>query len=555
MSVTKQEAVKFLMQSTCGFLPNTVDEVSRIGKEAWLNQQFKKSSDGSIENKVAGIWEYFKKEHIKVWGKSKIVNNEQVLPYWFYWRMAWWDTTLKTEDYLRHRIAIALSEILVISDKSVLELNSFGLANYYDLLFEHAFGNYEDLLYKVSLHPCMGVYLSHLNNPKENKAKNIHPDENYAREIMQLFSIGLYELNMDGTRKLTSQGKPIATYDNDDIKEVAKVFTGLGPGAYWWPWEDYSNYPVQWGAKENKIPNIDLSVPMQAFESHHDRTEKRILKKHRLPKNQDTLKDIKQLVHILVNEQNTAVYISKRLIQSLTSSNPSKKYIKDVASVFKNNGRGEVGDLKAVVKTILLHKEAATGVKMKEPMLRATQVLRTFKAHNKSNKLWGTGLFIEEYFNQHPLSAPSVFNFFLSDYAPHGEIEKSGKVAPEFQMMNAATSIGYVNAMYNFFFSKNYLMVSTQASSTRFDIPEIDYTKLPSKDKVKLDLSNEEAIAKESPSKLIDHLDLLLTGGTLNPQTKKDILEAVSPFTNRPDWVVETAMFMITISPDFTIIS
>lgn len=555
MSLTKKETVKFLMQSTCGFEPELVDKVLSMGKEAWLEQQMAIPIKESAETKVHTIWEYFKKKHIDAWGRSKVVGNEQVLPYWLYWRMAWWDTNLRTEEYLRHRIAIALSEILVISDKSVLELNSFGLSNYYDLLYKHAFGNYEELLYKVSLHPCMGVYLSHLNNPKEDTANNIHPDENYAREIMQLFSIGLYELHIDGTRKLDRNDKPIATYDNNDIKEVARVFTGLGPGKYWWPWEDYSSYPVAWGAKENKVPNIDLSVPMQPFDAYHDDKAKKILKKYRLPAGQGTLKDIKDLVHILVKEQNTAVYISKRLIQSLTTSNPSKAYIKHVASTFMDNGKGVVGDLKAVVKAILLHKEASTGIKMKEPMLRATQILRTFKAHNKSDKLWATGLFVEEYFNQHPLSAPSVFNFFLSDYAPHGEIEKTGEVAPEFQMMNAATSIGYVNAMYNFFFSKNYLMVSTQASSTRFDVPELDRTKLNAKDRVQLNLSKEEALAKESPAKLIDHLDMLLTGGTLHPKTKTDILEAVSAYTYRPDWVVETALFMITISPDFTILS
>lgn len=556
MKLAKKDTVKFLMQSTCGFPPELIDQVSDMGKEAWLEQQMSMPMNDSCEKKVGTIWEYFKRKHIKAWGRDTIVDNVQLQVYWLYWRMAWWDTNLKTEEYLRHRIAMALSEILVISDKSVLELNAFGLSNYYDMLYENAFGNYEDLLYKVSLHPSMGIYLSHLNNPKADKAKNIHPDENYAREIMQLFSIGLYELNIDGSRKKNAQGKPIATYDNKDIKEVARVFTGLGPAEYWWPWKDYSGTEVYWGVNENKGPtNINMSKPMKAFEQHHDRGTKTILKKHPLPANQDTLQDIKETVNILVNEQNTAVYISKRLIQSLTSSNPSKDYISAISKTFMDNGNGVTGDLKAVIKAILLHPEAEKGIKMKEPMFRATQILRGFKAHNESDLLWATGLLIEENFNQHPLSAPSVFNFFLSDYAPHGDIEKSGKVAPEFQMMNAATSIGYVNAMYNFFFGKNYLLVSTQASSTRIDVPELDYEKINKKDEVKLDLKKEEALAKKNPSELIDHLDLMLTGGNLNPQTKKDILKAISPYTNRPDWVVETALFMITISPDFTIIS
>lgn len=155
---------------------------------------------------------------------------------------------------MRQRVTHALSQIFVISEKSNLQLSGPGMANYYDLLHQHAFGNFRDLLYDISLHPMMGFYLSHINNPKSYEANNIHPDENYAREIMQLFSIGLFELNPDGTRQLDGNGNPIPTYDNNDIKEFAKIFTGLAPAGYWWPWEDYSFYPPEWGIEYNESP-------------------------------------------------------------------------------------------------------------------------------------------------------------------------------------------------------------------------------------------------------------------------------------------------------------
>ena len=552
MKMSKEAASKFLMQASLGANLQTIERASKLGKEEWLEEQFALKPMDSCEEKVHEIWEHFVQALSSKWGKNKIIGNELVLPYWMYFRMSWWDTALKSEELLRHRIALALSEILVISDQSILELNSFGLANYYDLLYKHAFGSYEELLYDVSLHPCMGVYLTHLNNPKANEAKHIHPDENYAREIMQLFTIGLYELNLDGTQKLKN-GQPIATYDNEDIKDVARVFTGLGPGAYWWPWQDYSNEKVYWGIKENKVPNIDLTVPMQPFEEHHDQGVKTLLKRKKLGSNQGTLKDIKQTVSFLVKEQNTAVFISKKLIQALVTSNPSEAYIKHVSKIFMKDKEGKTGNLKSVIEAILLYKEAENGLKMKEPMLRSMQVLRAFNAYNDSNRLWGTGFMIEENLKQHPLSAPSVFNFFQSDYAPHGLIEKRGEVAPEFQLMNAATAISYVNLMYQWFFGEGYLLVSTQASSSRFDVPELDWDRLNSRDKVKLDLSYEERLAKEDISKLINHIDLILTAGRLSARNKKDILESIRSYSHRSDWVVQTVLFMITISPDFTI--
>lgn len=545
-----KEAALFSMQAGLGSDIAEIQNIAKQGSEAWLIQQMALPLRSRITEKTAFIWEHFKQDLIHVWGRDKIVGNIEVLPYWFYFRMAWWDTNLTTDESVRHRMALMLSEILVISDQSDLQLNAHGFATYYDLLYKHAFGRYADLLFDVAMNPAMGSYLTHLNNAKADPDNNTHPDENFAREVMQLFSIGLYELNEDGSQKLDSKGSPIPSYDNDDIKEYAKVFTGLAPGGYWWEWEDSSNYSVEWGNEYNKIPTIDLTKPMQVFEEYHDKTEKRLLNGVNLAANQPAKDDIRQAIYGLVNHPSCAPFISKRLIQAYTSSNPSKAYIKRVAKVFKRTD----GDLGEVLKAILLDDEAATGEKMKEPMLRVIQTLRAFGANNRSGKLWGTGFMLEEHLKQHPFSAPSVFNFFLPDYAPHGAIEKSNKVAPEFQLMNSATSIDYVNFMYDFYFGHAYLMVSTQASRTRYDRPEDDWNKIQEEDYVSLDLRYAESLAVKDVNKLIAYLDLVMTAGRLNKQTKRDIVDAVSSYQHRKDWVVETAMFMISISPDFTIL-
>lgn len=550
MSLPLSDAALFSMQAGLGSSFEEIKTISKKGKSHWLNKQMSLPMTADLPKLTQSIWQHFKQDLIRTWGREKIVGNIEVLPYWFYFRMAWWDTNLKTNETVRHRMALMLSEILVISDQSNLQLNAHGFADYYQLLYKHAFGNYADLLYDVAMHPMMGSYLSHLNNPKADPENNIHPDENFAREIMQLFSIGLYELNEDGTQKLDAQGKPIPTYDNDDIKEYAKVFTGLAPGGYWWEWEDYSYYPVEWGNEYNQLPTIDATKPMQLNEDYHDRTPKRLLNGLTLPARQNGYKDIRQAIEGLVNHPSCAPFISKRLIQTYTTSNPSKAYVKRVAQVFRRT-QGNLGE---VLKAILLDKEASSGQKMKEPMLRLMQVLRGFNAHNQSNRLWGTGFVVEERLGQHPFSAPSVFNFFLPDYAPHGSIEKSGKVAPEFQLMDAATSIDYVNHMYDMFFGHLYLMVSTHASQENYDRPEVEWQRLDERDMVNLDLRLAEKLAAKDLNKLLDYLDLMMTAGRLNRQTRNDIKNAVSTYKNRADWVVETAMFMISISPDFTIL-
>jgi len=569
-----QATAKFLMQATLGADQETIEQVNQQGISHWLDQQLAHSytSEDSFKNKTSDIWQYFRQRLLEqVSGDTSYLDgngNAAALPYWLYWRMAWWHKTLTAdaESLVRHRVAQALSEIIVISDQSNLQLDAEGIASFYDILYKNAFGNYDDLLTDVSLHPCMGAYLSHINNRKADTTRNIHPDENYAREIMQLFSIGLYELKTNGSRVKDSKGRDIPTYNNNDIKQLAKVFTGLQASRYLYEWPSFdaeftpwNGYPVAFDDEVantyKTVPYVDMETPMVADERYHDQTAKYLLGgRINLPAKQTTLQDIQSTVKALVAHPNTAPFIVKKLIQQLVSSNPSPAYIKDVVAVF-----GERGNLKAVVRKILTHPEAASGKKLKPPMLRVIQTLRGFNAHNESGKLWVLGEELKYAIGQHTLSSPTVFNFYLPDFAPHGPIEEQNQTAPEFQLHTASNAVNYINLMYYWFFNNNYLPVSTVTHAQDYTLPEVDSSRLTNAaDKIRLDLGTEEQLAAEKRyDELIDRIALTLIGDTqlLDRQRIKD---AFQPFANVPNdgprWVVQTILFMITISPEFAVL-
>ncbi|MBN3561961.1 DUF1800 family protein [Aliamphritea spongicola] len=586
---TLSQTSRFLMQSTLGADQQTVQDVSQQGIDNWLNNQLNStlSSGNTYADTSREIWQYFRSKLLSQYGESAIngESNNPALPYKWYFHMAWWQHALNTppEHLLRQRIAQALSEILVISDNSQLELDAVGMGSYYDLLYKHAFGNYSDLLYDVSMHPCMGVYLSHMNNRKAEPARHIHPDENYAREIMQLFTIGLYELNPDGSRKTDASGRPLDSYNNDDIKELARVFTGLKASGYEYEWNtsfwesSYNGYPVSFDDgidKTYKVPPfINMTKPMAIDEDRHDRGSKQLLKgRVKLPAGQGAEREIRSAVKQLVAHPNTAPFIATHLINQLVTSNPSKAYVKAVAAKF-----GKEGNLKAVIREILTYpqknavakkrlpsarqegNQTVQSQKLKSPLLRATQILRAFRAGNRSGKLWLIGDDLQTLVQQHPLSSPTVFNFYKPDFAPHGPLELAGFVAPEFELHTSATSIAYVNMMYYWFFGEYLPAVSTRINSTPgiHNVPELDPDVLnrDTENKLQLDFSAEIAMAKDpaSHSALIDRMSLLLTG-TTDLSIKPQILEAFKHYRDQPAWVVQTIAFMLTISPEFTVL-
>ena len=563
LGIDEYAAARFLGYASLGADYETIMAVENQGISNWLDSQFAMPPQVSFKDTTWMIWDHFYPQYINYWGYNNVVNSgDAVVPYWFYWKMAWWNNILKSDDHLRQRVAQAYSQIFVISEKSNLQLSGPGMADYYDMLYGHAFGNFRDLLYDVSLHPMMGFYLSHINNPKSDAANNIHPDENYAREIMQLFSIGLFELNQDGTRQTDAQGNDIPTYDNNDIKEFAKIFTGLAPAGYYWPWEDYSWLPTAWGDDYNNSPVTTITwEPMIPFNNWHEPGAKYLLNGQVVPAGQTTLQDINAAIDNLFNHPNVGPFIGKLLIQRLVKSNPSPDYVSRVAAAFNDNGAGVRGDMEAVIRAILADAEALDcswendeqAGKMREPMLRYTQALRAFNVTNQSKRLWNWGYLFDEAVSQGVLTSPSVFNFYLPDYQPNGPIADLDLVAPEFQIHTSATSINYMNLVYDWFLKDYYGEIATYASGTVINAPGYEPNELDPVDYLYLDLSDEIALANDATA-LVDRLDLILTGGAFSQTTKTTMVNTIEqiPIAN-PNARVRTALYLSFISPDYII--
>ncbi len=531
------DASRFLIQAAFGGNLQTIQQVADEGFEPWLDEQMD-MEPSLLTPLIQPTYDDYKQYYIDNGG------DPDDLPYrpWFdIFSFAWWQNNLTTNDIQRHRIAFALSEILVISANSELYDFGDGLANYYDIFNRNAFGNYKDILMEVTLHPAMGYYLSHLDNPKADPELNTHPDENYAREVMQLFSIGLYELNPDGSRKTDENGNFIPTYHNSDIKEFAKVFTGLGIGAVV-PNEYVDEPDFGYG-----IWLADMTVPMVMYQDYHETSQKQLLNGFVIPAGQNGMTDIEQTIDLLFNHPNVGPFIGRKLIQLLVKSNPSPEYIAAVTAAFNDNGSGVRGDMKAVIKAILLNPEArecswmndpAQG-KLLEPFVRYMHFTNGIGVNSPSGKYWNHGYYAYENLKQYPLASPSVFNFFLPDFQPNGPIADAGLFAPEFQIHNSQTSIGYVN------------MADVWA------IDEINSWGWENQDlNVYTDFSAfiEDA---QDPEVLINKLDLLLTHGTLSDETRAIIKQAIQPYEggmNQRMNRIHLAAYLIMISPDYVIL-
>ncbi|MDB6074020.1 MAG: hypothetical protein JWO89_1660, partial [Verrucomicrobiaceae bacterium] len=530
-------AARFLIQAAFGpdqdttgdNIPENVTQLMGMGFENWIDDQFTRPI-GFIQPYVT-------------WAITGQTANNLGL-YGNYKEQAWWSramgvsklrpdsSTTQLPDPLRQRVAFALSEILVTSDRpETLAVDYEGMAHYYDLLELHAFGNYRDLLYAVAMHPVMGVYLSHLGNQKAIPAQKIHPDENFAREIMQLFSIGLWQLNTNGTRKIypaghPAEGQPIPTYGNSDITELARVFTGL-------TWADSGSF------NPNNLINGDRLHPMKIFDAYHDCDAKTLLGGFALPSRTPSsgsngtagLADIDAAVGNLFNQPSVGPFLARLLIQRLVTSNPSPDYIERVALKFNNNGSGVRGDLKAVIKAILMDTEARdpammelpTWGKLREPFLRVVNLARAFNATSTSG-FYALDQFVLDHL-QDPQNSPSVFNFFLPGHSPPGPITQMGLVAPEFQILNASSAITAANYFFNAIGNNNmHRWGSTAQYAVRMNLdPELSLV-VPAAE-----------IGQDTPpvghlmdtDALIRRLDMNLLGGTMSPQLFQNIREAV----------------------------
>ena len=440
MPASREAAARFLTQATFGPTDADVDRVLAIGYAAWIDEQFTKPVS---QHRLA--W-----ETAEAAAKAADPNNSNAGVYQNGTINAFWKAAVTGEDQLRQRVAYALSQIMVISmqDGTVGD-NPRAVSAYFDLLADKGLGSYRDLLEGVSLHPMMGVYLSHLRNQKADARSGRVPDENFAREVMQLFSIGLHELNADGSAKLNA-GTRIDTYSSADIGGLARVFTG-------WSW-DCPGAPASgcfYSGSLSGVSDPDRHFkPMIGYPSFHSTEAKAFLGRTIAAQTTaDPRASLQEALDTLANHPNIGPFIGKQLIQRLTSSNPSPAYVSAVAGAFADNGRGQRGDLKHVVKTVLMHPEARamtnTSGKLREPVLRLSAFLRAhgfrsdsgeFRVGNTDNP--GTAL------GQTPMRSPSVFNFYRPGYvAPGTQATAAGLVVPEMQLVHETTAAGYVNFM------------------------------------------------------------------------------------------------------------
>jgi len=439
----------------------------------------------------------------------------------------WWSNAVHGDDQLRQRVAFALSEIFVVSDDDYEIRNAqYGLSGYYDMLAEEAFGSFRTLLERVTLHPIMGIFLSMLRNEKADPERNIRPDENYAREVLQLFSIGLYELTSDGRVRTDASGDPIPTYDQETVEQFAKVFTG-------WDLADSTSWTTA-------IIKFDKERPMVPVEAYHDTSAKTLLSTA-LPAGQSARTDMEAALDDIVAHPNVGPFIARALIQRLVTSNPKHGYVGRVAAVFDDNGAGERGDLGAVVRAVLVDSQARSGHrtlpatfgKVKEPAIRLLQVWRAFDAQPgtggihrpKASALIG----LDSVIGQGPLRSPSVFNFFRPDHPlePGAEL-----VAPETQILS---EIGVASM-------NNLLHVQIYSNNSR----------VPGPDNItQLDIEAEVARAGDAAA-LVDHLDLLLASGSLPDEFRASIIRHVESIPTDADGLVTRtldAIFCVVGSP------
>jgi len=534
-----ESTARFLNQSTLGVDYETILSVSDQSYAEWLDSQFGIPISLSVEQITKDITIAALDSTFSMGG-----NPNDIEPRRQYWHTAWWQYTMTSSDILRNRIALALSEIFVVSEIPQLDDVPLALANYYDMLLANAFGNYRDLLEDVTFHPAMGVYLTHMNNPKSDTTLNRFPDENYSREAMQLFSIGLYELNPDGSRKLDGAGNFIPTYDNATIIEFSKIFTGF-------TWGDNFLFG------QNPQSESSFLEPMQIINNWHEPGTKNLLNGFVVPDRSPVngLADVNDALDNIFNHPNVGPFIGRLLIQRLVKSNPSPDYIARVTAKFNNNGSGIRGDMKTVIKAILLDPEARdcaaednphAGM-LREPIVRYTQVCRAFNAYVEEGLYRNSMDNFYQYTFQRPLASPSVFNFFQPDYQPIGAVSDAGLVAPEFQITNSVTIMGYANELHDWLYDDTQVMQYYDIFSG-----EENYdTK-----KVKLEMTDELALGTDDKlNELIERLNLILANGQLSETTRSIIYNAISQIPeDQSDIRVKMGVFLVMISPDYLII-
>ena len=505
------DAARFLRQASWGGTSQEIKDLASTGPQIWLNGQFNAPQGQTLTR-------WLIEKGFNDASTSNNVNGDGG------WVQAIWWKLFSATDLFRQRAALALSELFVVSQLGLpFSWRNFAIANYWEILETNVLGNFRTLLESVTLSSAMGTYLNMKGNQKYDAKTGRSPDENYAREVMQLFTIGLYQLNIDGTLQLDSQGKPIESYDNSDTQGLARVFTGWNTATGTDATGELANAAYRHG------------LPMMLNANLHSPEEKKFLGVT-IPAGTPGVESLKIALDTLFNHNNTAPFISKQLIQRLVTSNPSPAYVARVANIFVNNGKGVRGDMKAVWSAILMDTEArqvnppTSFGKLSEPMVRLLQWGHTFHA-TSTDGAWTLGnTDADTSLGQMPMRSPSVFNFFRPGYVPpNTQVASQNLVAPEFQILTEPTVVGYVNYM------------AGTVNNAR---------------NIKADYSTEKALAT-NPAALVSHLNLCLASGALTPANQSLIVNAITSISATTETGllnrIYAAVLMVMSSTDYLI--
>ncbi|MGB1139830.1 MAG: DUF1800 domain-containing protein [Halioglobus sp.] len=534
----EREASRFLSQATFGPTRSEINDLVSNGPEAWLIDELEAPATLHLDFVLAG----FPQDGSFFDENGNPLPGLQALPAISHWR-----GIIEGEDQLRQRMAFALSQILVVSADSTVGRAPQALAHYVDILTRNAFGNFRDLLEEVTYSPAMAIYLTYLRNQKADPATGRVPDENYAREILQLFSVGLVELNPDGTPVENPDGSQVELFDNADITGLARVFTGLS-----WAGTGF-NTPVP------RVPAPAFYSPLQMFDAFHS-TEAKAFLGVTIPAGTSGQDSIDMALDAIVGHPNVGPFIGRQLIQRFVTSAPSPAYVERVAAAFDRGrfdlpggdsvGDGRRGDLGAVIAAILFDDEARDAAmtadptfgKLREPVLRFTHWARAFEVN--SADATGSSAVLQsispDALGQQPFLSPSVFNFYRPGYIAAGtETGAAGLTAPELQITNASSIVGYPNFILQYAFEL----------APRLD-PDTPRTFVPN-------YSPQLALA-DDPQALLDNLDLLLTHGTLQDDTRgriTDVLDRLA-ISSEADRLlrVRVASVMVMSSPEYIVL-
>jgi len=524
------QASRFLTQATFGPTLNDIRHVQEIGYDAWIAEQIAETPY-LFEPYLIEIWnDYMGPKRDPKYNRPEpelfLFGDNVTTPFM--------RAATQSNDQLRQRIAFALSQIFVVSRRDASLMNApRGMANYYDIFIRNAFGNYRDILGEVTYHPCMGRYLSHIGNQKADPGIPRYPDENFAREVMQLLSIGLWELNPDGSRIVVGID-PVPTYSNEEITVFARVFTGL-----WFPRREWA-----FGGWFD----LDYTAPMEMHAEYHDFDEKILFPDRGLPGRPQVsisaraesaangILDIEDALDALFDHPNTPPFICSQLIQFLVTANPSGAYVERVQDVFIDNGSGVRGDMGAVIRAILMDDEARNPHyamqspsfgKLREPVVRTVALARAFNLGRHENLVWWQW---DDYYAatlQEPTLSPSVFNFYRPDYHAPALIEH-GLVSPVFQITDSFTSISVPNLIWG--------LLTEGFSSGPWDFS--------------LDFTDEILLAGDAGA-LADRMNLLFCRGMMDAQTRTDLILAVEAVSiDQPGSRVAVAAYLALCSPN-----